>query len=80
MSGTGYCFQICERESSAGRALPTNPFVAGVDGNDPRLIDVGGVLHSADHRHPLPPASARPETRPATLFSRDCLEVAEARC
>ncbi|MFI1353331.1 endonuclease/exonuclease/phosphatase family protein [Streptomyces sp. NPDC020898] len=51
------------------------PYVAGVDGNDPRLIDVAvlskfPITHIRSHQHLLDPASPT-----ATLFSRDCLEV-----
>jgi endonuclease/exonuclease/phosphatase family metal-dependent hydrolase len=49
--------------------------VAGVDGNDPRLIDVAvlsklPISHIRSHQHYLDPASPT-----AGLFSRDCLEV-----
>ena len=51
------------------------PYVAGIDGNDPRLIDVAvlsklPITHVRSHQHLLDP-----ETRSSTLFSRDCLEV-----
>ncbi len=51
------------------------PFVAGIDGNDPRLIDVAvlsklPITRMRSHQHLLDP-----ETRTSTLFSRDCLEV-----
>ncbi|WP_327387964.1 endonuclease/exonuclease/phosphatase family protein [Streptomyces sp. NBC_01207] len=51
------------------------PYVAGVDGNDMRLIDVAvlskfPITHIRSHQHLLDPAT------PTTgLFSRDCLEV-----
>ncbi len=51
------------------------PYVAGIDGNDPRLIDVAvlsklPITHVRSHQHLLDP-----ETKSSTLFSRDCLEV-----
>ncbi|WP_030338122.1 endonuclease/exonuclease/phosphatase family protein [Streptomyces sp. NRRL S-1022] len=51
------------------------PYVAGVDGNDPRLIDVAvlsklPITRIRSHQHLMDPASP---TEP--LFSRDCLEV-----
>lgn len=51
------------------------PYIAGVDGNDPRLIDVAvlsklPITHIRSHQHFLDPASPT-----AGLFSRDCLEV-----
>lgn len=51
------------------------PYVAGVDGNDPRLIDVAvlskwPITRIRSHQHVMDPASP---TTP--LFSRDCLEV-----
>ncbi len=53
----------------------TYPYIAGVDGNDPRLIDVAvlsrfPITHIRSHQHYLDPVSP---TTP--LFSRDCLEV-----
>lgn len=60
-------------EFLGGRAV--YPYVAGVDGNDPRLIDVAvlsklpiTLIRSYQH---LPD----PEARNTPLFSRDCLEV-----
>uniref|UniRef100_A0AAU2A453 Endonuclease/exonuclease/phosphatase family protein n=1 Tax=Streptomyces sp. NBC_00093 TaxID=2975649 RepID=A0AAU2A453_9ACTN len=60
------------RARSLGAAYP---YVAGVDGNDPRLIDVAvlsrfPITHIRSHQHFLDPIS--PTT---ALFSRDCLEV-----
>ncbi|MDX3454494.1 endonuclease/exonuclease/phosphatase family protein [Streptomyces sp. ME02-8801-2C] len=60
------------RARSLGAAYP---YVAGVDGNDPRLIDVAvlsrfPITHIRSHQHFLDPSS--PTT---ALFSRDCLEV-----
>ncbi|MFI2367551.1 endonuclease/exonuclease/phosphatase family protein [Streptomyces sp. NPDC018833] len=51
------------------------PYVAGVDGNDPRLIDVAvlskwPITRIRSHQHFMDPANPT-----ATLFSRDCLEV-----
>lgn len=51
------------------------PYVAGVDGNDPRLIDVAvlsklPITHVRSHQHLMDPSSPT-----ASLFSRDCLEV-----
>ncbi|WP_055525257.1 endonuclease/exonuclease/phosphatase family protein [Streptomyces graminilatus] len=51
------------------------PYIAGVDGNDPRLIDVAvlsklPITHIRSYQHFLEPSSP---TTP--LFSRDCLEV-----
>jgi predicted extracellular nuclease len=51
------------------------PYVAGIDGNDPRLIDVAvlsklPIVHVRSFQHLMDPES--PTT---TLFSRDCLEV-----
>lgn len=51
------------------------PYVAGVDGNDPRLIDVAvlsklPITRIRSHQHLMDPASPT-----APLFSRDCLEV-----
>ncbi|CAM5639704.1 endonuclease/exonuclease/phosphatase family protein [Streptomyces pilosus] len=51
------------------------PYVAGVDGNDPRLIDVAvlskwPITHVRSYQHFMDPASPT-----AALFSRDCLEV-----
>ncbi|MFI9150432.1 endonuclease/exonuclease/phosphatase family protein [Streptomyces sp. NPDC053367] len=51
------------------------PYVAGVDGNDPRLIDVAvlskwPITHVRSYQHLMDPASPT-----AALFSRDCLEV-----
>jgi endonuclease/exonuclease/phosphatase family metal-dependent hydrolase len=51
------------------------PYVAGVDGNDPRLIDVAvlskrPITHIRSHQHLMDAASPT-----APLFSRDCLEV-----
>lgn len=59
--------------SLGGRAK--YPYVAGVDGNDPRLIDVAvlsrlPITHIRSHQHFQDPASPT-----AALFSRDCLEV-----
>lgn len=59
--------------SLGGRA--TYPYIAGVDGNDPRLIDVAvlsklPITHIRSYQHFLDPASPT-----AALFSRDCLEV-----
>lgn len=59
--------------SLGGRAQ--YPFVAGVDGNDPRLIDVAAlsklpITRIRSHQHLLDPL-----TQPAPLFSRDCLEI-----
>ncbi|MGY1500487.1 endonuclease/exonuclease/phosphatase family protein [Streptomyces sp. QTS52] len=59
--------------SLGGRAK--YPYVAGVDGNDPRLIDVAvlsklPITHIRSYQHFLDPVSPT-----ATLFSRDCLEV-----
>lgn len=51
------------------------PYVAGIDGNDPRLIDVAvlsrlPITRVRSHQHLLDP-----QTKTSTLFSRDCLEV-----
>ncbi|MEU0427703.1 endonuclease/exonuclease/phosphatase family protein [Streptomyces canus] len=51
------------------------PYAAGVDGNDPRLIDVAvlsklPITRIRSYQHLMDPASPA-----ATLFSRDCLEV-----
>lgn len=51
------------------------PYVAGVDGNDPRLIDVAvlsklPITRIRSHQHLMDAASPT-----ASLFSRDCLEV-----
>ncbi|MEU1690544.1 endonuclease/exonuclease/phosphatase family protein [Streptomyces hirsutus] len=51
------------------------PYVAGVDGNDPRLIDVAvlsklPITRIRSHQHLMDPVSPT-----AALFSRDCLEV-----
>ncbi|MDQ4143498.1 MAG: endonuclease/exonuclease/phosphatase family protein [Actinomycetota bacterium] len=51
------------------------PYVAGIDGNDPRLIDVAvlsrlPIMHVRSYQHLLDPV-----TKTATLFSRDCLEA-----
>lgn len=51
------------------------PYVAGVDGNDPRLIDVAvlsklPITHVRSYQHLMDPSSPT-----ASLFSRDCLEV-----
>ncbi|MGX1566638.1 endonuclease/exonuclease/phosphatase family protein [Streptomyces sp. NPDC055506] len=51
------------------------PYVAGVDGNDPRLIDVAvlsklPITRIRSHQHLMDPGSPT-----ASLFSRDCLEV-----
>ena len=51
------------------------PYVAGVDGNDPRLIDVAvlsklPITHIRSYQH-----LRDPETPTKQLFSRDCLEV-----
>ncbi|WP_106401180.1 endonuclease/exonuclease/phosphatase family protein [Actinocorallia populi] len=59
--------------SLGGRAR--YPHVAGIDGNDPRLIDVAvlsrqRILHVRSYQH-LPD----PDRPSGTLFSRDCLEV-----
>ncbi|MEU6666015.1 endonuclease/exonuclease/phosphatase family protein [Streptomyces sp. NPDC046727] len=51
------------------------PYVAGVDGNDPRLIDVAvlskwPITRIRSYQHLMDPVSPT-----APLFSRDCLEV-----
>lgn len=51
------------------------PYVAGIDGNDPRLIDVAvlsklPITHVRSYQH-----LRDPEQRTTPLFSRDCLEV-----
>lgn len=51
------------------------PYVAGIDGNDPRLIDVAvlsklPIVHVRSYQHLMDPKS-----KTSTLFSRDCLEV-----
>ena len=51
------------------------PYVAGIDGNDPRLIDVAvlsrvPIVHVRSHQHVMDP-----ESPTQTLFSRDCLEI-----
>lgn len=51
------------------------PFVAGIDGNDPRLIDVAvlsrlPIVRVRSNQHMMDPV-----TRTTPLFSRDCLEV-----
>ncbi|QPP05892.1 endonuclease/exonuclease/phosphatase [Streptomyces bathyalis] len=51
------------------------PYIAGVDGNDPRLIDVAvlsklPITRIRSHQHLMDPSSPT-----ASLFSRDCLEV-----
>jgi endonuclease/exonuclease/phosphatase family metal-dependent hydrolase len=51
------------------------PYVAGIDGNDPRLIDVAvlsklPIVHVRSFQHLMDPKSPT-----STLFSRDCLEV-----
>ncbi len=51
------------------------PYVAGIDGNDPRMIDVAvlsklPIVRVRSHQHLMDPE--KPTT---TLFSRDCLEV-----
>lgn len=51
------------------------PYVAGIDGNDPRLIDVAvlsklPITHVRSYQHLLDP-----EVETTPLFSRDCLEV-----
>lgn len=51
------------------------PYVAGVDGNDPRLIDVAvlsklPITRIRSHQHLMDPGNPT-----AALFSRDCLEV-----
>jgi endonuclease/exonuclease/phosphatase family metal-dependent hydrolase len=51
------------------------PYVAGVDGNDPRLIDVAllsklPVVRIRSYQHLMDP-----NTPTNTLFSRDCLEI-----
>lgn len=60
-------------EYLGGRAA--YPYVAGIDGNDPRLIDVAvlsklPIVHVRSFQHLLDPGSPK-----AFLFSRDCLEV-----
>jgi endonuclease/exonuclease/phosphatase family metal-dependent hydrolase len=50
------------------------PYVAGIDGNDPRLIDVAvlsrlPITHVRSYQHILEPGDAN------TLFFRDCVEV-----
>lgn len=50
------------------------PYVAGIDGNDPRLIDVAvlsrlPITHVRSHQHLLEPGGRQ------ALFSRDCLEA-----
>jgi len=55
--------------------LAEYPHVAGIDGNDPRLIDVAvmsrfPIVHVRSHQH-VPD----PDVPPERLFSRDCLEV-----
>jgi endonuclease/exonuclease/phosphatase family metal-dependent hydrolase len=60
-------------QALGGRAA--YPYVAGVDGNDPRLIDVAvlskyPITRIRSHQHLLDPAHPT-----APLFSRDCLEV-----
>jgi endonuclease/exonuclease/phosphatase family metal-dependent hydrolase len=59
--------------SLGGRAA--YPYVAGIDGNDPRLIDVAvlarvPIVHVRSYQHLKDPGQ---ESQP--LFSRDCLEV-----
>jgi predicted extracellular nuclease len=59
--------------SLGGRA--TFPYVAGVDGNDPRLIDVAllsrlPIVRIRSYQHLMDP-----NTPTTTLFSRDCLEI-----
>jgi endonuclease/exonuclease/phosphatase family metal-dependent hydrolase len=51
------------------------PYVAGVDGNDPRLIDVAvlsklPIVRIRSYQHLMDP-----NTPSTTLFSRDCLEI-----
>jgi endonuclease/exonuclease/phosphatase family metal-dependent hydrolase len=51
------------------------PYVAGIDGNDPRLIDVAvlsklPITRVRSNQHLMDPA-----TKTTPLFSRDCLEV-----
>jgi predicted extracellular nuclease len=51
------------------------PYVAGIDGNDPRKIDVAvlsklPIVRIRSHQHLMDPVS-----KTQTLFSRDCLEV-----
>lgn len=51
------------------------PYVAGIDGNDPRRIDVAvlsklPIVRVRSYQHLMDPANAT-----TTLFSRDCLEV-----
>ncbi len=51
------------------------PFVAGIDGNDPRLIDVAvlsrlPIVRVRTNQHLMDPV-----TKTTPLFSRDCLEV-----
>lgn len=51
------------------------PYVAGIDGNDPRMIDVAvlsklPIVRVRSYQHLMDPAR-----RTTTLFSRDCLEV-----
>jgi predicted extracellular nuclease len=55
--------------------LSAYPFVAGIDGNDTRLIDVMAlsklpIVHVRSYQHLRDPAIGR------ELFSRDCLEIA----
>ncbi|WP_030194694.1 endonuclease/exonuclease/phosphatase family protein [Streptomyces sp. NRRL S-87] len=62
------------RDRSLGGAAKY-PYVAGVDGNDVRLIDVAvlsklPITHIRTYQHLVDPASPT-----APLFSRDCLEV-----
>jgi len=50
-------------------------YVAGIDGNDQRLIDVAvlsrlPIVHVRSHQHVIDP-----HTQTSLLFSRDCLEV-----
>jgi endonuclease/exonuclease/phosphatase family metal-dependent hydrolase len=50
------------------------PYVAGIDGNDPRLIDVAvlskfPITHVRSYQHRIDPHTK------GALFSRDCLEV-----
>jgi endonuclease/exonuclease/phosphatase family metal-dependent hydrolase len=59
--------------SLGGRAA--YPYVAGIDGNDPRLIDVAvlsrvPIVHVRSYQHILDPDQANQQ-----VFSRDCLEV-----
>ncbi|TDD89231.1 endonuclease/exonuclease/phosphatase [Saccharopolyspora karakumensis] len=59
--------------SLGGRA--EYPHVAGVDGNDPRRIDVAVLSRSPITRIRSYQHLADPDTPTSALFSRDCLEV-----